>query len=1382
MNNKIKRKISALMAFVMLLSVMLSGMNTAVYAAGAKIDVWDFGCVTGGDTSLYDYHITTDLINGLESLAVSGKFKTAGEVDFGGGLIINTNSNDRMYCLDPACTKNYGTNAKAQASYSDGYTANGMWYANGTGGENRRYAQISGVNAGDEIVVYTGASNTGDLNAHFTCIEGGTQEEIAFVPSGEMHKLSFVAECTGTYKLWYDTSVTGKPVINRIVRYPSVAILGTLTDVPADVSLSGSSIKLTNTTTYDEFYADVDPDTATFTANVTPGYTYSLTLRGVTGYGLTYATKFTEVPYSAVATGVTASYSVEPKQTYDLSGTIEGFDSSYDLSKLAITLTPDSNDTDTVRLATGSASFSATLDPDVVYTVSLEGVNDYEITSGGAFMFSGVKTAEHKVEVDTKATYNVTGSFVTSDGSVPATGDITALVFTNLEDEYTYSASVAGDEYSVSLRDGDYIASVSSEKYKTSTHVVVKGGAVSRDLYLKTTVVAPPAVDTSVRDIYVGCEGKVNNFETVGEAFAAAAVMNPTSEAERVTIHIAPGTYREQTSLNTPYVSLVKEGEGEVVLTWYYGIGYKYYSADATGYWSDEADYDKYEKNAPAKWGVSTYIKSGAKYFKAEDITFETSFNKYITDEEIFDGVESDGSIAFKRTLGASVTSKAATERASAIAIEADGVEFKDCKFIGSQDTLYMGAPVRVYYNNCLIEGNTDYIFGSGNAVFDACELRFAGYTDTAMGGYITAARADADKWTGAEVTYAGYLFRNCVITRLDKDIDGNEMLHDSGYFGRPWDPNAAVAFSNTVLEDITAINAAGWTSMSGNDPANASYKEYNTLYNGTAVDTASRVTGVVDAAALPTVSALYGSWTPTYLPTEDTAVAFATVPYFSSDVDVLLPASGDTLTVKYSLGADDANDASRIDWYRVAEDGTETLIKTSSTAASKGATYTLQKADEGSFIKAVVTPVTYSGATADAQSTITVKTVDKGSGSGGVHTDRPSGKVAIFLAGDSTVKDYSAGALNNKETRTEGSWGEFLEEFVSSDYVVRNYAEGGRSSRTFIDGTKDDGSDKFFDKIKSEMMAGDYLFIQFGHNDSSASYADRYVPVGTPDENGVFPVTAPTAEGAGDGTFKYYLQEMVNAAKEVGATPVMVTPVARMYFDSEGKITSHHGSNDEYVIATKQVAQENGIQCIDLYAYTKDLYEKAYADSGNSKDAAALFAKGEKTHHSKVGGFAIATELAQQLQSNTAIGLTNAIVAPKSTSSLNGNGEIEFSVWSDGSFQAYAIGSDGNYTTDIDTYWTEYISNQLKAIAEGPQVVVSPWGNVDGNDILTANDASAVLQYSLDKTVFDNLVEYDFTYADVDADGQISAQDASNIYQKVLDGSIVFKAESMSA
>ena len=83
-----------------------------------------------------------------------------------------------------------------------------------------------------------------------------------------------------------------------------------------------------------------------------------------------------------------------------------------------------------------------------------------------------------------------------------------------------------------------------------------------------------------VDKIYVGYEDKTPNYDTIQEAVAAAAAMNPTKEEERISIYIAPCTYREQIRINTPYLSFINESDEEVLITWYYGIGYKYYSAD----------------------------------------------------------------------------------------------------------------------------------------------------------------------------------------------------------------------------------------------------------------------------------------------------------------------------------------------------------------------------------------------------------------------------------------------------------------------------------------------------------------------------------------------------------------------------------------------------------------------------------------------------------------------------------------------------------------------------------------------------------------------------------------------------------------------------------
>lgn len=197
----------------------------------------------------------------------------------------------------------------------------------------------------------------------------------------------------------------------------------------------------------------------------------------------------------------------------------------------------------------------------------------------------------------------------------------------------------------------------------------------------------------------------------------------------------------------------------------------------------------------------------------------------------------------------------------------------------------------------------------------------------------------------------------------------------------------------------------------------------------------------------------------------------------------------------KYDLGTD--ADASRIIWERVDESGNATVVKVDNAKTNTG--YNMVADDVGYYIRATVVGMTADGKSIAPVSITSAKPVVKGSGS--VDTDRPSGKIAVFLAGDSTVKDYSAGAINNSgANRVEGSWGEFLGNLLdSSKYAVMDYAEGGRSSKTFLD-------DGFLDKITNQMYAGDYLFIQFGHNDCAYTYADRYVPIGTPDANGDLP------------------------------------------------------------------------------------------------------------------------------------------------------------------------------------------------------------------------------------------------------------------------------------
>ncbi|MCR5349747.1 MAG: hypothetical protein K6E20_02010 [Acholeplasmatales bacterium] len=308
-----------------------------------------------------------------------------------------------------------------------------------------------------------------------------------------------------------------------------------------------------------------------------------------------------------------------------------------------------------------------------------------------------------------------------------------------------------------------------------------------------------------------------------------------------------------------------------------------------------------------------------------------------------------------------------------------------------------------------------------------------------------------------------------------------------------------------------------------------------------------------------------------------------------------------------------------------------------------------------------------------------------------------PDAETTIFLAGDSTVKTY-------EDKQYIGGWGQYLDLFLDDNITVKNCAQGGRSSRSFINegrlyDTKENNFNYTFTEngghsIEEDIKAGDYLFIQFGHNDDDTkSYEDtqyrdlRFVPLGTPDGNGIFPTTAPTnkqststenlpadtgdkakAEIAkyGDnyyaydstgasGTYKGYLKEYIDFAREKGAIPVIVTPVARVSF-KDGKIVGgagKHGPNFEYVTACKQLAEETDTMLIDLFTDSKTMLETAtqefadflmalkpneltgewpYGYDSTYNDSTLGYTGIEATHYNKIGAYLEAGKVAEHL------------------------------------------------------------------------------------------------------------------------------------------------------
>lgn len=1251
MNASWKRLAAAVCALALTLGLC---PLSALAAEGRRVDVWDFTGLAEADTALYENHITPAAWAESGAL-VDGTLSNGTVVTFD-DLSVTHNANDRIYSAiesaDWAGTLGGNAQNKYGYTYPDGYAAQGGWYCNGSGGENRRYIELANVHAGDKLVAYMGSAS-GDIVFHLDSLSGAQRETVS-VPGKEFGKFEFVAREDGAYKLWTDPA--GKAMFHRLLRLPGAAVSGAVA-FPAGFDAPQCQLKFVNQQTRQETPATLNAD-GSFEAVLAPGYTYNAALVGATGWGFTAETRQVSVLDADALSGKAGlALTVEAKSAYTYSGKIVGLGGatvSFDPANVRLALNPEegSGSERVILIPTGpELAFEGLLDPSVVYTPELLVANDFIIASPLEISSEGVALTQDIV-AEPKPTYTVSGQFL---GVEP--GTVTAMGVVNREDGFIYNAAVNAEGYQIDLRDGVYNISLASDDYtwETQTHIVVEGKAATRDLLVVSTKEKPAVAWTS--DVYVGYPDKAPNYATVRDAVAAVSRMGVADEAHRVTVHIAPGTYREQIIVDTPYISFVNDQPAkEVLLTWYYGIGYQYYSAgaDGNGYYDPQRAFDRYDKHVADRWGTAVRIMPGAVGFRAENITFENSFNRYVTDEELTDGVEPTGeTLKAPRNYAADVTSKALTERATAVCVEADNAEFYRCKFLSSQDTLYTAASA--YFKNCLIEGQTDYIFGSGNVVFDGCELRWKGYSDGGTGGYITAQRSEPSE--------KGYLFRSCAVTAAPG------LTVAPGSFGRPWGKDAAARFEGTWLEANGL--ADGWTEMSGNKPEDARFT-------------------VLDAVQTDPAGYL-GAWTPYYYTPEEPDPAFATGPIVTDNGDINLPYPGHTLTAGYSLGAvNDQSDASRIQWYRV-KDGVETPVKSS--VANVSRSYQITPEDVGAAIKVTVTPATLSGQTGTPKSYTLLETVRDGwddpSSPGSVAV---GGGVNIFLAGDSTVKDYSAkGMYNSGKNQAEGSWGEFLQSFFDEGQVtVVNYANGGRSTRNFInEGT--------LDKIAENIKAGDYLFIQFGHNDASNADAshltERYAPLGTPDANGVYPSTPgvrqPTPAGLPEtwgetcytydcgGTYKWYLQQYIDVAKNAGATPVLVTPVSRMYYEPDGSIRPHHDEAtsetkcNAYCAAVRQLAAEQNVPCIDAFAFTETMFTDAYAACGGDRYGQQVMAVGESTHSNKLGGMIEAALMAQAIQSLN-VDISPAVQAPAKVLGETPSGETAFLINGEGKLSAY--------------------------------------------------------------------------------------------------------------
>lgn len=277
----------------------------------------------------------------------------------------------------------------------------------------------------------------------------------------------------------------------------------------------------------------------------------------------------------------------------------------------------------------------------------------------------------------------------------------------------------------------------------------------------------PAEEDKTIKANAVVAADGTGDFTFLQDAINAA----PNNRTEYYYIYVKKGTYKEV--INVPkhkdHIYLVGENEATTVLT-----------------------FDNY---------ASRIKPDGSEYGTSGSASFFMHGNNFVAEN-----------ITFENTAGMTA--------GQALAINIGGARsaFRNCKFLGHQDTWYAGNGTYQYLKDCYIEGSVDFIFGGSTAFFDQCEIV------STRNGYLTAASTP-------EGQAFGYIFKQCKVNAYPSVAAG------SVYLGRPWRPNAKVVFVECAMDKH--IQLAGWHNWGNPDnEKTAFYAEYKSTGAGASIDT----------------------------------------------------------------------------------------------------------------------------------------------------------------------------------------------------------------------------------------------------------------------------------------------------------------------------------------------------------------------------------------------------------------------------------------------------------------------------------------------------------------------------------------------------------------
>lgn len=187
--------------------------------------------------------------------------------------------------------------------------------------------------------------------------------------------------------------------------------------------------------------------------------------------------------------------------------------------------------------------------------------------------------------------------------------------------------------------------------------------------------------------------------------------------------------------------------------------------------------------------------------------------------------------------------------------------------------------------------------------------------------------------------------------------------------------------------------------------------------------------------------------------------------------------------------------------------------------------------------------------------------------------------QITVYLIGDSTA------SIKETKAYPETGWGMPFVHFFDSTVMIDNRAKNGRSTRTFI-------SENRWKPVAEKLKEGDYVFIQFGHNDESKEKVDRYT---TPEE------------------YKANIVRFITETRNKKGIPVLLTPVSRRKFDTAGKIMQTH---EIYSALVRDIAKEQQVAFIDMDKKSQELYQKFGEE--NSKLLFLHVAPGEHPNYPK--------------------------------------------------------------------------------------------------------------------------------------------------------------------